>query len=105
LVKQIDKKIAENGKLKSFVVILTDKGEKAADDLRKLAKEGEIKNVPLTLHQDPAELPDYEISKDADVTVLMWNQHKVKVNQAYKGELTEKNIETIVSDIPTVLGK
>ena len=39
LVKQIDKKIGENKKLKSFVVLLTDKGDKSAEDLRKLAKD------------------------------------------------------------------
>ena len=49
--------------------------------------------------------PDYEISSDADVTVLMWNQGTVKVNHGYKGELTDKDIETIVSDIPKLLGK
>ncbi len=32
--------------------------------------------------------PDYEFAKDADITVLMWNQSTVKVNHAYKGELT-----------------
>ncbi len=103
LVKQIDEKIDENGELKSFVVILTDKGDQAAEDLRMLAKTAGIDHVPLTLHQDPAELPDYEISKDADITVLMWVGHKVKVNHAYKGTLTEKEIRAIVSDIPKIL--
>jgi predicted TIM-barrel fold metal-dependent hydrolase len=103
LVKKIDAKIGENDKLKSFVVILTDKGEKAADDLRKLAKDASVKNVPLTLHQDAAELPSYEIAKEADFTVLMWSGHKVKVNHAYKGELTEKEIRAIVDDIPKIL--
>jgi hypothetical protein len=104
LVKKIDDKIGENGKLKSFVVLLSDKGDTAADDLRKLAKEGSIKHVPLTLHQDPAGLPDYDISKNADLTVLMWRGHKVKVNHAYKGELTDKEISAILADIPKVLG-
>jgi hypothetical protein len=103
LVKQIDGKIGENGKLKSFVVVLTDKGDQTANELRKLAQDARIKHVPLTMHQDPARLPDYELSKDADVTVLMWEGHKVKVNHAYKGELTEKEIRAIVADIPKVL--
>jgi hypothetical protein len=104
LVKKVDSKIGENAALKSFVVILTDSGEKAAEDLRKLGKDGGISHVPLTLHQDPAGPPDYEIAKDADVTVLMWSKHKVKVNRAYKGELTDDDIRTIVADIPKVLG-
>ena len=104
LVKQIDKKIGENDQLKSFVVLLTDKGEKTASELRTLAQQAGIQHVPLTLHQDPAGPGDYEIAKNADVTVLMWKDHKVKVNHAYKGELTEKDVHTIVADIPKLLG-
>jgi hypothetical protein len=101
LVKQIDKKIGENRQLKSFVVLLSDKGD---NDLKKLAKDSSIKNVPLTMHRDPAGLPDYDITRDAaDVTVLMWNHHKVKVNRAFKGDLTEKDIRLIVDDVPKVL--
>ena len=103
LVKQIDKKIGENKKLKSFVVLLTDKGDKSAEDLRKLAMDAGIKNVPLTLHQDLGGPGDYEISKKADVTVLMWHRHSVKVNHAFSGELTEKDIDAIVADIPKAL--
>jgi hypothetical protein len=105
LVKKIDDKIGENGKLKSFVVVLSRDGAKTADALKKMAADSGIKSVPLTIHGDPAEVPDYEISKEADVTVLMWSRHEVKVNHAYKGELTDENIRTIVADIPKVLGE
>ena len=49
--------------------------------------------------------PRLRIATDADITVLMWNKHTVKVNHGFKGELTDKDIETIVSDIPKVLSK
>ena len=75
LVKQIDKKIGENGKLKSFVVIVPKKGDKPRDDLKKLAKDAGIKHVPLTIGESPDGPPDYELAKDADITVLMWKQH------------------------------
>jgi hypothetical protein len=103
LVKQIDAKIGENPKLKSFVVILTADGDTTSDALRGLAKKAGIQNVPLTIHTDPAEVPDYELSKQADVTVLMWSGGKVKVNHAFKGELTAENIRAILADIPKVL--
>jgi fructoselysine-6-P-deglycase FrlB-like protein len=103
LVKQIDRKIGENAKLKSFVVILTQQGDSTADALKKLARDAGIEHVPLTLHQDPAGLPDYEIARDADITVLMWSGHKVKVNRAFKGELTDRDVRAIVADIPRVL--
>ena len=106
LVKKIDEKIGEDNELKAFVVVLTERTDKtAAGDLKKLAEEAGIKNVPLTLHQDPVGPADYELSKDADVTVLMWAGHKVKVNHAFKGELTEEDIRTIVADIPKILGE
>jgi hypothetical protein len=104
LVKKIDAKIGENGKLKSFVVLTPKKGEDPAESLKKLAADAGIKNVPLTIGESPDGPPDYAVAKDADVTVLMWSSHKVKVNHAFKGELTEDNIRTIVGDIPTVLG-
>jgi hypothetical protein len=102
LVKQIDKKIDENAKLKSFVVLLSGE-DKAADELRKLAKDAGIKHIPLTLHQDPAGLPSHDISKDADITVLMWKGQSVVVNRAYKGTLTDKEIQAILDDVPKVL--
>ena len=103
LVKQIDEKIGENGKLKSFVVIVPKSGRRPREDLKKLAKDAGIKHVPLTIGESPDGPPDYEIAKDADITVLMWNKSTVKVNHAYKGELTEKDIRAIVADIPKLL--
>lgn len=104
LVKQIDAKIGEDDRLKSFVVLLTRDGDAAAERLRSLARDAGIRHVPLTLHQDPAELPDYDLSKEADVTVLMWSGGQVKVGRAYKGELTDEDIRAIVSDISKILG-
>ena len=103
LVKQVDKKIGENSKLKSFVVILTKEGDKTKEDLKKLAADAGITHVPLTMLQDPVGPPDYEIAKNADFTVLMWKRHRVKVNHAYKGELTEAEISTIVADVSKLL--
>jgi hypothetical protein len=103
LVKQIDEKIGENGKLKSFVVIVPKTGDKPTDAVKKLAKDAGIKHVPLTIGESPDGPPDYELAKDADITVLMWNHHTVKVNHAFKGELTDTEILRIVTDIRKVL--
>ena len=103
LVKQIDEKIGESSKLKSFVVIVPKNGAKPADDLKKLAHDASIKRVPLTIGESPDGPPDYELARDAEITVLMWKQHTVKVNHAYKGELTDKDVRAIVADIPEVL--
>jgi len=71
LVKQIDKKIGENNKLKSFVVVLTREGDKAAEDLRKLASSAGIKHVPLTIHGDGHASRDWlYVTDDAEVSGL-----------------------------------
>ena len=103
LVKKIDAKIGENDSLKSFVVIMSRDGEKTTEALQKLAKDAGLKNVPLTMMGEKDGPPDYEISADSDVTVLMWNEGKVKSGYGFKGELTDKDIETILSGIPKLL--
>jgi hypothetical protein len=105
LVKKIDDKIGENSKLKSFVVITPKKGESPADDLRKLASDAGIKHVPLTVGESPDGPPDYEISKKADVTVMMWVGHKVKVNRGFSGELSDNDVRNIMADVPKILGE
>jgi hypothetical protein len=105
LVKQIDTKIGENGKLKSFVVIVPKKDENPADDLKKLANDASIKHVPLTIGESPDGPPDYELAKNADITVLMWTGGTVKVNRAYKGALTDENIRDIVTDVRKFLSE
>ncbi len=104
MVKQINKKIEENSRLKSFVVVCGGEPNATRKALVELAKKNQIKNVPLTMFGEPGGPPDYELSRDADITVLMWNRHSVKVNHAFKGELTEKDIEAVMADIPKLLG-
>ena len=106
LVKKIDEATAQNEKdeMGSFIVMLSDdKGMK--DQLKSLAKKEKIKETVLTVYESKGP-EDYDIAKDADVTVLLYVRKKVKVNYAFrKGELQDKQIEQIVSDLPTILPK
>ena len=46
---------------------------------------------------NPAGPKGYKVSRDADVTVVLYTQHTVKANYAFgKGELKDKDIEKIV---------
>jgi hypothetical protein len=103
LVKKIDAKIGENRKLKSFVVVIPKKGEQPVDQVKKLASDAGVKHIPLTIGESPDGPPNYEVAKDADITVLMWSAGVIKVNHAYKGELTDKDIREILADIPKIL--
>ncbi len=104
LVKKIDAETAKNksAKMGSFVVFLTD-DEKLESTLKSLATKEGIKSTVLSI-DNPAGPSKYEVSKDADITVVLYNKRKVAANHAFKkGELNSKAIEAIVADIPKIL--
>lgn len=103
LVKLIDGKIGDNSKLKCFVVVITDKGDQTKEALKKLATDQGIKHIPLTMYQEITGPPNYELAKDAEVVVAMWKRSEIKVNHAFKGAPTAKDIETIVADLSRIL--
>ena len=106
LVKEIDAQVAanKNKEMSAFVVLLTDDADKAAKDLAKVAEEGKVANVPLTVFDGNAGPESYKISKDAGVTVLMWNKSRVKVNHAFApGKLTEEDVKKVAADTSKIL--
>ena len=104
LVKQIDKKVAENKekKMASFVVLLTDDPDADGLKLKDLAIKHKIKNIPLTIFDGISGPPKYKIAEKAGVTVLMWRGQTVKVNHAFE-KLNKKSVKKIVSDTDKIL--
>ena len=104
LVKKIDAETAKNSKknMGSFVVFLNDK-EGLAKDLKQLADKEGINKTVLTI--DNVAGPDgYDVAKDAEVTVVLYNQRKVAANYAFrKGELNDQAIEKIVNDVSKIV--
>lgn len=104
LVKQIDAETAKNSKknMGSFVVFLND-DEALPAKLKKMAEDGKIKTCILSV--DNVAGPEaYNIAKEAEVTVVLYNKRKVEANFAFrKGELNGKAIETIVQDISKIV--
>lgn len=106
LVKQIDAKVGANkdAKMASFVVMITETPDAVEPKLEALAKASKIKNIPLTIVEGSAGPPEYKIAKDAETTVMMWVDQKVKVNHAYaKGQFDKKAIETLVAETKKIL--
>lgn len=106
LVKQIDGKVGENKdkKMAAFVVVLSDNPDAIEPKIEALAKDAKITNTPLTLVEGVTGPPNYKLSKDAEVTVMMWVESEVKVNQAFsKGKLDKKAIETLVGETKKIL--
>lgn len=106
VIKDVDAVVEKNKAkdMKAFVVVLADDAEKVAPQLEALAKKAGIKNVPLTTFDGASGPEDYKISKDADVTVLMWNKSEVKANVALaKGQLDASAAKKIVAQAESLV--
>src|SRR3954468_6984467 len=82
LVKKIDAATAKNksAQMGSFVVLCSD-AKGLEDKLKKLAETEKVEHTILTI-DNPAGPQGLQLSKDADVTVLLYLNKKVKVNHA-----------------------
>jgi glycerophosphoryl diester phosphodiesterase len=100
LVKKIDTQ--SNKKLNSFVVFLSD-DEGLGDTLKDWAEKEGIKRTVITI-DNVAGPKAYNVAKDAEVTVVLYNQRKVEANHAFKaGELNAKGIDAVIADLPKIL--
>ncbi len=106
LVKKIDEATEKNrdARMGSFVVFCND-DEGLKKKLEDLADKEKLKKTILTI-DNPAGPEGYDIAKDADVTVILYVGQRVKVNHAYKkGELNDREIDRILSELPKILDK
>jgi len=106
LVSKIDAVVVKtkDSKMAAFVCVLTEDADKVEKQLEDVAKSKEIKNTPLTIIEGKTGPENYKLSKDAAVTVMMWNESKVVVNHAFdKAELDAKSIDAIVADTKKIL--
>jgi hypothetical protein len=106
LVAKIDEKVGSNKdkKMAAFVVVLTENPDAVEPKLESFAKDKKIASTPLTIVEGAAGPPDYKLSKDADVTVMMWVESEVKVNHAFaKGKLDKKAIDELVKETAKIL--
>jgi len=104
LIKKIDTETAKNKKahMGSFVVFLSDK-EGLDAQLKSLAEKEGLKNIVLSI-DNPAGPEKYQIAKDADVTVVLYSDHTVRSNYAYRqGQLNSEAVSQVVGSIPKIL--
>jgi hypothetical protein len=104
LVKKINEATVQNKdkKMGSFVVVLSDE-DSTAEKLITLAEKEKIDHTILGLMESagPAE---YEVAKDAEITVVLYSERKVKANYAFKkGKLGADDIARIIADLPKIL--
>lgn len=100
LIKQLDRQLAVQKDIKGFVTLLTEDAEEAEKQLRDFAAREGIKHLPLTIYEGAAGPPEYKLARDAEVTVLMWTQSKVRFIDAFPvGKLTDRSIEKIIKQL------
>jgi hypothetical protein len=86
----------------SFVVFCSDE-DGLEKKLKELAEENKIKECILSI-DNPAGPQKYNVSKDADVTVVLYVNRTCKANHAFKkGQLNERAIDQVVSDVSKIL--
>lgn len=102
LVKKIDEATGKNSsaKMGSFIVFLEGDEKK----MKELAEKEGIKNTVVSVMDTPSGPPKYNVAKEADVTVVLYNKRKVEANYAFeKGKLTDKDVEKIVGELSKIL--
>jgi hypothetical protein len=110
LVKKIDQRLAFAGPSPrpAGVYVLFDNSDGMERQLRWMNAREELRRVSLCVGAPPQ---DYEVSRDAAVTVVIYNvnrrgQQNVKANFALRpGELNEAKADEIVKALSDVLPK
>jgi len=105
LIGKIEKAVVANkaASLGSAVIYL-DTADGIKSSAKKIAEDGKIKETILACIK-PADIEeDYKLTKEADVTILLYTNRKVQVNVTFKaGELTEAAAEKVIADLPKIL--
>jgi hypothetical protein len=107
LLKALDKQVGKHKeeKLSSFVNLI-GKDEKVLGGAgEKLAEEAELENVAVVVPVDQPNGPEaYKINPEADLTVLIYREGKVKNSHAFaKDELEKEHVEKIIEESAELL--
>jgi hypothetical protein len=108
LVAQLDKAVAESKKdeLHVWVTFLSDHQLELDPQVVKWSQRYAIRRVPLGIFEDPLGPPSYRLSKDADVTVLLFVKQKVVGNFAFRpGELNDDKIKEVMNTLPRIVAE
>jgi hypothetical protein len=106
LIKKVDDVVGkhQDQDMKAFVVLLSDEPDAKESLLKKVAADAQVANTPLTTFDGSAGPTPYKLSHDADVTVMMWVNGKLKVNETFQGDhLTQEQIAGILAKTSQIL--
>jgi len=105
LVAGLDKAVADHkaAGLRAWVTFLSDDQTAFDPKIVEWAKKYAVRGVPLGVFENVDGPPSYRLSRDADVTVLLFVNRKVVSNFALReGELTEERVADVFKALPGV---
>lgn len=106
LLKKLDEATAKNSgaNMGSFAVFCSDK-DGLVDQLKKVATDQKLTKLVLSIDNEGGPKA-YNIAKDADVTVLLYEEFTVRANHAFKkGELNATAVDRVVADVSKIIPK
>ena len=106
LARGLDRALAEHKKagLRAWVTFLHDDQSSYDPLVVAWAKKHAIRNVPLAVFEDLDGPPSYKLSRDAEVTVLLYVKQKVVRNFAFRpGELSDARVDAVLKAVPELI--
>jgi hypothetical protein len=88
--------------LGAFAVFLNEEN-KLRDELTATAKKIDFQRLVVSTFA-PRGPDGFAVAKDAEVTVVLYTEHEVKANHAFRrGELNAAAVGAIINDLPKIL--
>lgn len=109
LLKQLDALVDPANQIKgdsqhAFLVYLTEDPDLAAEELNSVAKEHGLKNIPLTIYDELDGPKPYKLSREAEVTVMLWAESRVTANFAFAdGGLDGDDVPIVLKSVQEFL--
>lgn len=105
LVQQIDRKVGENAdkKLSAFMVVVGENTDEVKPTLQRVQIAQHIENTPLTIFNGKEGPAGYDLSPQAQIQVMMWNDDGLKVNKQLGPHLSKEEISEIVAQTSVIM--
>jgi hypothetical protein len=106
LVAKLDKALADHkaADLRAWVTFLSDDQPALDPKVVQWGQKHAVRAVPLGVFEEVGGPPSYRLSRDADVTVLLFVKQKVVSNFAFRpGELTEARVTEVLQALPRIV--
>ena len=106
LVRGLDKALTDHkaAEPRAWVTFLHEDQSAFDPQVVDWAKKQAVRNVPLAVFEDEGGPPSYRLSREAEVTVLLFVKQKVVRNFAYRaGELTDERVADVLKALPQIV--